>query len=349
MTILQTDSHRRKAPPHRGYRTWVLLLTGVWIVLWLVSCTAATPPPVEHDGGDGLSGMDASVWREEPPTQEREEEVQAEQGEPHAEGDTGASETPAQGPCQETSSSITCAHRQASLTIDGFVKTKRTVYWQVPAGTPPAGGWPVAVMFQGSFFSSKLSWQATKNAPFGGYHQTQTLQRLLEGGFAVLTPLAQGEGSTFWNTNVPPYAFNWSIAPDHALMKALFAAIEQGEFGPLNTKAMFAFGISSGGYMTSRMAVSYTERFRALAILAGSYATCGGVACVIPSLPKAHPPTLFLHGALDAVVPLYTAEAYHKALQKQNTPTAIQVDQNAGHVWISEAPALILQWFQKHK
>jgi len=67
-----------------------------------------------------------------------------------------------------------------------------------------------------------------------------------------------------------------------------------GIFGHLNNKNKFATGISSGGCMTSRMAVSYEGEFRALAIAAGSYATCGGILCVIPIfLPRDHPPTLF--------------------------------------------------------
>ena len=40
--------------------------------------------------------------------------------------------------------------------------------------------------------------------------------------------------------------------------------------GPLDPSRLLAIGVSSGGYMTSRMAVSYPGKFRALAIAAGA-------------------------------------------------------------------------------
>jgi dienelactone hydrolase len=248
--------------------------------------------------------------------------------------------------CDVTADSVTCAPRKSTLSVGAFVKTPRTVYWQIPDGTTPEGGWPVAILFQGSFFSSK--WTATKTSPFGGYYQAQAIRRLLENGIAVMTPLALGEGSTYWNTNVPPYLYNWSIAPDHEMMKALFASIEKGEFGKLNPKVMYAFGFSSGGYMTSRMAVSYPGRFRALVIHSGSYATCGGSLCAVPTLPKDHPPTLFLYGKRDAIVPLWTIESYVSGLQKQKTPVSLEVDTESGHEWIPKTPTLVVDWFKKH-
>jgi len=122
-------------------------------------------------------------------------------------------------------------------------------------------------------------------------------------------------------------------------MRAILKEISNpdGMFGYLDYKRKFATGISSGGYMTSRMAVSYAGsfifsflffkkkknshfnslllnillgEFLSLAVAAGSYATCAGPLCVVPNLPLNHPPTLFLHGGLDPIVPQFTMETY---------------------------------------
>lgn len=84
--------------------------------------------------------------------------------------------------------------------------------------------------------------------------------------------------------------------------------------------------------MTSRVAVSMTKFFRAVAVESGSYMICGGPACEVPGsvkcrdsgpdhLPLNHPPTLFLHGLVDPVVPYWTMELYFAALKNQQTPT----------------------------
>ena len=99
-------------------------------------------------------------------------------------------------------------------------------------------------------------------------------------------------------------------------MKAILEEISNpnGLFGHLNYKRKYATGISSGGYMTSRMAVSYGGEFRSLVVAAGSYATCAGPICIVPRLPNDHPPTLHLHGGSDLIVPPFTMEMYYDAL-----------------------------------
>jgi predicted esterase len=100
--------------------------------------------------------------------------------------------------------------------------------------------------------------------------------------------------------------------------------------------------------MTSRMAVSYPGVFRALAIQSASYATCLGAACVVPPLPKDHPPTLLLHGQLDATVPLFTAQLYDEALKQGGFSRELFVDPAAGHEWLAVAPEKVTGWFQSH-
>jgi dienelactone hydrolase len=222
------------------------------------------------------------------------------------------------------------------------------VHWQVPLGEPPAAGWPAVLMFQGSFFSAEITWIATDDLPFGAYYQTWVVKRLLDAGYAVITPEAKLDGGTFWDTNVPPYSINWESSEDHELMLLIFAGIEAGTFGPLDSERLFATGISSGGYMTSRMAVSYPGKFRALAIAAGSYATCSGPLCNVPDFDASHPPTLFLHGEVDLTVPLATAEEYYEKLLAAGVDAKLVTQPGEGHAWIPQSPDEVLAWFDGH-
>jgi predicted esterase len=64
-------------------------------------------------------------------------------------------------------------------------------------------------------------------------------------------------------------------------------------------------------------------------------------------LPAAHPPTLFLHGQQDAVVPIATMQAYHDELHREGHATEEIVDADAGHQWIAAAPAAVPSWFAR--
>jgi poly(3-hydroxyoctanoate) depolymerase len=224
----------------------------------------------------------------------------------------------------------------------------RDVVWQVPLGDPPDEGWPVALFFQGAFFSPETIFAADRGAAFGAVHQVGVTKALLDAGFAVIAPEAMGDGLTCWNTNVPPWADDWDSAPDDALMTALFAAIDDGTLAPLDGDRLFALGISSGGYMTSRMALAYPGRFDALVIVSASWATCAGWACALPaSLPEDHPPTRFLHGRLDPVVPIATMEPYEARLAGMGVSTDVRVDEWRGHGWSESAPEAVLDWFER--
>jgi poly(3-hydroxybutyrate) depolymerase len=250
--------------------------------------------------------------------------------------------------CTETSSQVTCAEQQLVLDM-GQNGGKRTIHYNVPLGSAPAAGWPVVIMFQGAYYSAAHTFTGNKGDPWGGYYQTLVVKRLLDGGLAVLAPEANQNGNGYWDTNISPYDQNWKSAPDNAYMLAIFQAITGGKFGPLDDKEMYAAGLSSGGYMTSRMAVSYAGRFRALAIESASYATCLASQCTVPApLPSDHPPTLFLHGGADQIVPISTMKLYKAQLDKQGIATKAVIDNPAGHGWIAAAPDEVPAWFSGH-
>ena len=221
----------------------------------------------------------------------------------------------------------------------------RDVYWQFPSSPAPDGGFPAVIIYQGSLFAPASAWgEVPSSAVFGGFHQARLHALLLEHGFTVITPSALG--GIAWQTNS---GLPWDTTSDKTFIDGLLDALRTGTFGPVNMSRLYASGISSGGYMTSRMAVSYPGVFRALVIHSGSYATCAGVACFLPAtLPAQHPPTRFLHGRSDFTVPLYTAEQYEQALVAQSFEADIFIDDAAGHEWLSLAPEKILEWFQAH-
>ncbi|MFO0577216.1 MAG: plasmid partitioning protein [Polyangia bacterium] len=246
--------------------------------------------------------------------------------------------------CQVTADSILCSKRELPLPA---LLTSRTVHFELPLGTPPLAGWPVVVYFQGSFFAGSRAFAASRDEAFGAYHLTQTVKALLDAGYAVLAPDALLAGSTFWQTNVPPWSLLWTTSSDHALMLSTLRAIGDGRFGPLDPSRLYAMGISSGGFMTSRMAVSYRGRFRALAVHSASYATCSAL-CLVPPLPDDHPPTLFLHGGLDLIVPVTTMAVYRDALRRDGTEVRTVLDPAAGHQWLPSGPSEIVGWFGAH-
>jgi poly(3-hydroxyoctanoate) depolymerase len=248
--------------------------------------------------------------------------------------------------CTVTTTLANCAHQSLVIMAGG---ADRETHWQVPSGDAPANGWPAVLMFQGSFFSAQRTWAAERSDPFGALYQTLTVKRLLDSGFAVITPETRENGSSYWDSNLIAWSSNWEASPDARLMTELFLAIERGDFGPVDPTRLYATGISSGGYMTSRMALSYQGKFRALAVVSASWATCGGAFCAMPSkLPDGHPPTLFLHGKDDAIVPYKTMTDYEAQLRAEGFETSIVTGERLGHEWLPDSPGAVTGWFVSH-
>jgi poly(3-hydroxybutyrate) depolymerase len=245
--------------------------------------------------------------------------------------------------CTETATEVVCPYESASFQA---LLVQRTVRYQTPLGTPPPGGWPVVFFFQGSLHSAEEAFHGTPDATFGQFQLARTIKALLDSGYAVVAP--EPLVDIAWQTNVPPYSLAWTTTSDHAFLLAIFAGIGSGTLGPLDASRLYATGISSGGYMTSRMAVSYAGMFRALAIHSASYATCG-VACLLPAvLPADHPPTLFLHGAQDPIVPVAQMAQYRDELAQQGHVVDSVIDDAAGHEWIAGAVPAVGAWFAAH-
>lgn len=236
---------------------------------------------------------------------------------------------------------IECPYQ--TLRVKGPLFT-RTVKYGIPQGPAPKDGWPTVVIYQGSFFPVEFSRRSF--LPFGGYNEILLIKNLMDHGFAVIAPPATEKIA--WMTNI--VGIDYDSSEDFYFVSEMLQRMSAGDFGQLDMSKLFATGISSGGYHTSRMAVSFPGVFKALAIESASYATCGGPLCFVPeSLPVDHPPTFFLHGGLDGVVPVNTMFSYRARLKEAGIPTKVKVDKFATHQWLDEAPEMITKWFLKYK
>ena len=237
---------------------------------------------------------------------------------------------------------ISCTSRVTQVASSGI--TQRDVVWELPLGAPPSGGWPVAIVYQGSLFPVEFSRNSV--ASFGGFYELKTIKKLLDSGYAVLAPRAPAELA--WLTNSAGPLTNYEITTDYTFLTNVFNKIDEGVFGPLNSSRKYATGISSGGYNTSRMAESFPGQFKALVVHSGSWATCSGPVCVVPTLPADHPPTKFIHGFLDTIVPWWTMDLYYDKLLYQGVETERLTVTTGGHEWFSQSPSAVVDWFNRH-
>lgn len=263
-------------------------------------------------------------------------------GTPATEVDAGAMDAPLQGQarCSVSTAMISCTSQ--AIEIAG-----RTVTYELPVGQAPAAGWPTVIFFQGSFVPGSRAFAAARSDAFGQYELTRTVQALLDRGYAVVAPDARDDGALYWQTNIPPHATAWAGSEDDVFVRQVFTAIETGALGPLDAQRLAAMGISSGGFMTSRMAISYPGRFQALAIHSGSYATCG-IVCSVPDLPADHPPTVFLHGSADVTVRTSVMTPYRDKLSTSGHVVDAVIRDGAGHEWLPDGATVIPAWFDSH-
>lgn len=264
---------------------------------------------------------------------------------------------------------LTCTHNQRTnwapgatvFGCNGFPQN-RVVRWQVPEGVPPPGGWPVAFFYNGTNIAgSPLSDVfASTTAGFGYDFLRQTLHELLDDPgktgvkYAVIAPESPTllGGIQYWDTNG---SGNYAQKDDACFLPDLFAEVTSGSYGnsaQFNMNRRYAFGFSSGGYNTSRMAVTFNANstWRALAIVSASYATCLGPRCTIPSsLPANHPPTKFYQGTEDQIVPIGTVRPYFNLLAASGRPVE-KVEHPGAHGFPAAVagPTGIKAWFDRY-
>lgn len=245
----------------------------------------------------------------------------------------------------------------------GLAIVPRIVRWQVPEGTPPPGGWPVAFYYAGTQPTDHdHAFDRSRDERHGLGYEPQIIHELLDDPrntgkrYAVIVPDPPASLGVMqaWHTNlVTPY----SASCDATFLPDLFDGITEGAYGPAEHYDMsmrYAYGISSGGFNTSRMAVTFNDGaesgvWQALGIVAASYATCSVTCGPIPPLPDNHPPTRFWHGQGDLLAPPWTMRLYHDKLAQRGFTTEIQMNP-AGHEYTADALGAtgIKDWFDQH-
>ncbi len=240
--------------------------------------------------------------------------------------------------CREQNDKLECPFQKTSI-------SGREILYSLPQSENNASKkTPVVLLFQGS--ATPIEFSRHKNDRFHTYYELETIENLLNHGYAVIVP--RPTLNLVWDTNLFPWSMNYQSTADYAFMLKILNYISDGSFGNLDAKHIYAAGFSSGGYQSSRMAITFPEQIRAVAIQSASYATCVGFMCWVGLIPDNHPPTLFLHGRQDDVVPISTMKKYAQALLKKNIPFSIWVDEHQGHEWSIEAPQKILNWFDSN-
>src|SRR5690348_8849707 len=70
--------------------------------------------------------------------------------------------------CTVTPEAVTCTPRITTLSAG---TATRDVYWQTPTSAPPPAGYPVVILYQGSFFGPSSTWgTVASDMLFAGYH-----------------------------------------------------------------------------------------------------------------------------------------------------------------------------------
>lgn len=219
----------------------------------------------------------------------------------------------------------------------------REVLWSSNVDHDPHQKKAVVILSQGSWFPVEFS--RHRFLPFGGFFEVQLIQNLLDAGFVVIAPRAIGKIA--WTTNIT--LKDYKKSSDYHFFKILFERIEENYFAQVDMTRIFATGVSSGGYNSSRLVSAFPGKIRAMAIQSASYRDCLGPLCRIPSsMSEDHPPTLFLHGEKDLAVPISTAKAYYEQLLDAGVETDFFSDPNAGHGWLEESADLITDWFMRY-
>src|SRR5262245_38355973 len=67
--------------------------------------------------------------------------------------------------CTATTERVTCVYDTTRLSPAWGAD--RDVHFQVPIGAPPPNGFPTVLLFQGSLFGARISFDADEHLPFG--------------------------------------------------------------------------------------------------------------------------------------------------------------------------------------
>jgi poly(3-hydroxybutyrate) depolymerase len=183
------------------------------------------------------------------------------------------------------------------------------------------------------------------------YQQSLFVKKALDAGFFVIAPSSgrpMKPGPHAWSSFIDDV----NESEDLHLFQSLFGWLEKKE-QMLNLDAVYCAGFSSGGFMTSRLAKTFPERFTGVLVHSGTDAdsinfTKNGPEfdCESPKqYPINHPPTLIVHGEKDSIVPYECGFHFYSELKRNNVSVSLLTDPKEGHIWLSSFSAEMINWF----
>jgi len=258
--------------------------------------------------------------------------------------------------CTEWSSAIACAAGETcsagictaaeieeglkTLTVDG---RERQFYYKKPSGSGP---FPVIIVLHGRAQDADV-WLNSSKA------QGQFVSYALSEGYAIIAPDSVEP--------ICPGVKQWDYtrttdSVDLPFFDKIFEWIDDNS--QLNSNRIYVAGISSGGFMTSRLALYFPTKIKAVAIHSAGNAdkVSFDSECntnfdeSIPTVSSDHPPTLLIHGENDNIVPYLMGQKYYQGLQNAGIEANMlsQTTCTICHRWFSEYDDDILDWFNKH-
>ena len=225
---------------------------------------------------------------------------------------------------------------------------QRWFLWQYPDQMTSSTEYPIIFLLHGAA-QYPFSWFFGLNR--WGREQCSFTLAALERGYLIVAPAS--------SRPVTPGPRAWDIFEEDSRQSEDIQFIVDildwftRENISINLNKVFCAGFSSGAFMTSRLALDVPDIFTAMAVHSGSNAEAITLTdrgpifdCTSPhTIPPNHPPTLIIHGSLDSLVPPEFGIHYHQELQRHDIKTALLLDENTGHIWISNFNDDILHWF----
>lgn len=230
-----------------------------------------------------------------------------------------------------------------------MVMNQRIVLFQQPPSSKPNEGYLVLFLLHGAS-QYPFAWFFPIN--LWNYHQSLFQKNALASGFFIIAPSSgrpMTPGPHAWSS----YISNISDSKDLQLFSNLFQWMHN-QTDLFNLNQVYCAGFSSGGFMTSRLAKVFPERFAGMVIHSGTDADSITFSnrgpefdCDSPlKFPINHPPTLIVHGGQDKIVPFSCGLHLYQEMQRNNINCTFLSDEQKGHVWISSFSDEILQWLQ---
>ena len=215
---------------------------------------------------------------------------------------------------------------------------------------PDAGGpHPVIVALCGRTQSGMAYCTGSILGRLSGQHAFA--RRALELGYAVVAPnptTPRCEGVYQWD-----YTETDPNRSDNLFLKRVIDWIKSGKDFPVRKDRIYVVGISSGGFMASRLAQLFADDIAKVVIRSAGNAndmSIEGRRCIPvwggPHEVKRHPPTMLIHGVRDRLVPVRMSDQYEASLKRAGVEVVYIRAAGKGHRWFTDYDDRIFEFLR---